>query len=179
MRTPAEERARNQYLRNLHIQIVDEVFDVYNRERQDKLYRLIQENTNLLRNDGITANHSFMYAGEFYSFAYYTPKNECNRLIHSSMMKPIAEFMGKKDFNLIEQRQKIGNYIINVLLFAKHVYDIQELIPDKFRIHHNPDPSIFDTGPPATEEELEQFRTRNISGLLEFKRMFLEELLMA
>jgi hypothetical protein len=96
------------------------------------------------------------------------------------MMAPITNFMRKQqDFNLIEQQQKVSNYVINVLLFAKHVYDIQELIPDKFRTHLSVSPDIFDIGPPATEKELEQFRTKNISGLLEFKRLFLEELLLA
>jgi hypothetical protein len=183
MRIQSEHEKRNMYLVQLRDAYMSNIFQAYENEQKEILYRLIQENTHAVRNDpdtlvGSYISRSFMYKGEFYRNNSY-PQPSDNRIIHPSMMKKIVAFMDKKDFNLEEQRQRIQNYIINVLLFAKHSYDVDELIPSKFRSNWYNITSLFNIGSPATPEELDKFRFNNKAGLVEFKRMFLEELLMA
>ncbi len=184
MRIQSEYERRNAYLIQVRDAYMSNIFQAYENEQKEILYRLIQENTNAIRRDtaysnGMYISQSFMYKGEFYRINPYYSDPTHNRIIHPSMMKKIVAFMDKKDFNLEEQRQRIQNYIINVLLFSKHAYDVDELIPRQFRNSFYIDMALFNIGSPATPEELDKFRFNNKAGLVEFKRMFLEELLMA
>lgn len=176
--SPDSCKERSVYMRTLLVNYINAIFTAYNKEQADILYRLIQDNTRAFLREGVIVYPSFMYNGEIFPYSPNRGTNKYNRLIHPTMMKQITEFMNKKNFDMIQQRQRIEGYIINVLLFAKHINDILELIPDKFNREVSLVTAHINVGPPATVDEIQTFRDANIVGLTEFKRMFLEDLLM-
>ena len=122
-----------------------------------------------------------MYKGIFYVASWYSPDRENdNRDIHQSLLPAVLEFMNRTDFNEIVQKNRISNYLDKALLFAGHVDDLYEVIPAQY--HHllaRVSAELYNIREPASEDQINQFKEKNISGRIEFNKLFLEDLLMA
>lgn len=169
-----------EFLRSLNIRriqqvLLKQIFKAYHVEQHNLLEDIIRENTRLLNSPTL----SFMYNGTFYRSVICKPNKHDNRLIHPTMMESVMEYVHNKDFNFAMQKSHIENYVANTLIFAKHISDLFELIPDKFHfILREINEDWFNIGKPASKDEIENFKKLNRRGLVEFQRMFLEQLLM-
>ena len=171
-------RQRSQYLRSIQADLLEDILANHHQEQLDTLEGLIRENTYLLGQVKPTT-FSFMYAGEFYRSANSARSREDNRAIHPSMMSRIIEFVQDKDFNFATQKSQVENYVANALTFSKHKNDLIELIPGRFHtILNQINEDWFNIGPAANSEAIEQFKKLNRKGLVEFQRLFLENLLL-
>lgn len=173
--TVSPQRLRAHYVLTIKGVIVDTIFLEFDKERYENLYELLQENALML--DGTSP--TFAYKNQMYAPLGYRLSKEDNRAIHPALLQRVIDYFDRIDFDLIVQRNRIDNYIGNILLFSKHISDVKAILPHRF---HKPilevDLDIFNIGNEASVEEIEDFKERNRVGIVELQRLFLTDLLM-
>ena len=173
--TVSPQRFRAQYVLAVKSLIVDTIFLEADKERYEQLYALLHENAALLGGCSLT----FAFKKQMYAPAGYRPSKIDNRSIHPAMLERVIEYFDRFDFDIIIQRNRVDNFVGNVLLFANHLTDLKALIPKRF---HKPleevDQDVFNVGNEASAEMLEEFKNKNRVGIVELQRLFLSDLLM-
>ena len=169
------QRLRAHYVLAIKGIIVHTIFLEFDEERYENLYELLQENATML--DGVTP--TFAYKNQMYAPLGYRLSKQDNRAIHPELLQRVIDYFDRIDFDLIVQRNRIDNYVGNILLFAQHINDVKAILPHRF---HKPilevDLDIFNIGNEASVEEIEDFKERNRVGIVELQRLFLTDLLM-
>ena len=168
---------RNMYLMEIRDILVNESRRIFQADLQQQIDLLAEENANLL----FSTTPTFTYRGKRYAASWHQnlPGIE-NVQIHPSMLEKISKVLDSNDFDAVISEGRIKNFMDNVLLFAGHIDDLVKILPG--RLHHvlvNINADIYNVRNPATPDQIEQFKTKNKSGLVEFNKLFLEDLLMS
>lgn len=170
---------RMHYIHKLHKQLVYNVFTTYNNNRINYLNELTAENAELIEKEtNHDVTHTFMYNGVFYKATHEGIYGYSNKAIHPSMMDKVKFYVSQTDFDHKVQEGIIKNYIGKVLVIAQNGTDLYSLIPVQF---HQAIPQLssdlFNIGECLTDEQVEEFKTKNRKGLVEFQKLILEDLL--
>ena len=172
--TVSPQRFRAQYVLAVRNAVVDTIFLEFDKETYSRLDELLHENALML--GGVTP--TFAYKNQMYTPGY-RPLPTDNRAIHPDMLQKVIEHFDRIDFDLIVQRNRVDNYISNILIFAQNLTDLKALIPKRF---HRPlmevDEDVFNLGNGASADAIEEFKHKNRVGLVELQRLFLTDLLM-
>lgn len=174
--TPIEIRRRNRYLLQLREELERFIYAEREKVRQEKIDDIIVRNSALL---GFSAP-SFMYKQTMYTYWNARPDKGSNRTIHEDILPEIIALIDNEDFDVFEEENRIMTYLSNVISTARCMDDLWELIPSRVSeplnaINHD----VVNMGPPMSEAELDKFKEDNYENYRAFKRLFLEQLLMA
>jgi len=179
MLTLGELKIRNRYLLAIRESFENTVYQQRDLAKAERIEEAITKNTRLL---GGNVSPTFIYKGVIYQSWYYGRQRgvEYNRQIHPDALADVIFAIDNQDFDVLVEERKVMNYISNTLGISQHINDLLTLIPDRI---HSPISQIntqfFNIGEPMTEEQLSQFKEDNRSGLIAFKRLFLERLIMS
>jgi hypothetical protein len=176
--TLGEIKTRNKYLLTIRSVFERTVYEQRDLAKAERIEEAIAKNTRLLGD----VSPTFIYKGVIYQAWYYGRQKgfAWNRQIHPDALADVIFAIDNQDFDVLIEEKKVMNYISNALGISQHVNDLFCLIPDRI---HSPIRSIntqyFTIGEPMTEDQLSQFKEDNRSGLIAFKRLFLERLIMS
>lgn len=173
--TVSPQRLRAQYVLAVRSAVVDTIFLEFDKETYSRLDELLHENALML--GGVTP--TFAYKNQLHVPYGHKPSPADNRAIHPDLLQKVIEHFDRIDFDLIVQRNRVDNYISNILVFAQNLTDLKALIPKRF---HRPlmevDEDVFNIGNGASVDAIEEFKHKNRVGLVELQRLFLADLLM-
>jgi hypothetical protein len=153
-------------------------YAIYEKSRiayYDSISDLAARNAQLLS----TPEATFMYNGVMYHAWYANIYIGCNKVLHVDLMKEAKELIDSPDFDRTRAERNVLNYVENALVFAQNAEDMYNLIPSRLRSGLNTlNRDVFNIGQPKIEEELNTFKEKNKNGILAFRRLFLERILL-
>lgn len=173
-RLRTQKQLRSAYLVQLRDKFVTAIQDIYKRTIQENIDSLAEQNANLTG-----GSPTFEYNGKQYAASWYEQKPGTDTvLIDPQLLPKISAFLNQIDFSEAIQESRIRGYFDNIFMFSLNIMDLYELIPVKFHgLINDVDQEIYNIGPKATAQKIEQFKKSNRSGLIEFTKLTLEDLL--
>lgn len=168
-----QEHERIRYIRQLHLQAVDQLFKDRAKKLDEAMWLIAEENQTLLG----TSTNTFMWDGEW--FPIKNPPVDCNKELHISLRPKVFELIKELRSDPNGLRNELHNLLGRYLSVAKHTNDLRQLVPSALlAVFPMIDPDIFNCADPMTENELIAFRQKNTVNTDALKKLLMTRLLL-
>jgi len=160
--------------------LLDNFYTEQNRIKEEALQDIAYKNWRLLS----CATPTFLFEGKWYSYGYeINPKNTkgVNRVLHPSLKESVNFLVHHKEFEDVEIKAEISNFIGNILTECSHEYDLRYLLPHEFSFTFlcYDDAQIFNIADPMGQATVARIKEQNAAGYRCLGRIKLTKLLLS
>lgn len=168
-----QERERIRYIRQLHTDVVNRLFEDRVKKLNEAMWLIAEENQILV---GASTN-TFMWEKEW--FPIPNPPAESNRELHSSLRPRVRNLINEMRSDPNGLRNSVHNLLGKLLFAAKHVKDLKRIVPGELlSLFPTIDSEVFNCAEPMTEDELAAFYQQNTFNTDALKRLMMTRLLL-
>ena len=170
---------RMKYIKGLHDKIVNTILVEEQEAKEELIMQICYENQTLLQ----TYSPTFIYNDLWFPHSIrewdVSRLKQCNKHLHPDCRAKMQELF-KVDFNDQEIQAGIKALIGKILISAKHITDLLELLPNA-SLYYGLDliSEIFNIGSPITSSEIIAFKETNKKLYDIMKRLSITKLLLA
>lgn len=168
-----QERERTKYIRKLHLDIVNKLFDDRVKKLNEAMWLIAEENQLLVG----SVTNTFMWDGEW--FPIPNPPKDSNRELHTSLKSKVRDLLLEARSDENDLRNSVYNLLGKILLAANHVNDLKQIIPREIEsLLPMIDGDIFNKADPMSEDQLADYKSKNSYNTDALKKLMITRLLL-